>query len=135
MPRIIALGPKRLSLIALVVILALGFTPISHALLRSVHGSFAPTHYSSLALGDSTDATGVLAGEKLRIQLVNHSGHTKTYHWGASEKGSLLSLGAETVDNGQTLTFAVPTRGAVTGTLTIALTGTDVYVTVPVVKL
>jgi hypothetical protein len=135
MPRIIALGLKRLSLIALVVTLALGFTPISHALLRSVHGSFAPAHYSSLALSNPSDATGILAGEAVRIQLVNHSGHTESYHWGATEKGSLLSLGAETVDNGQALTFSVPSRGAVTGTLKIALTGTDVYVTLPVVKL
>jgi hypothetical protein len=135
MPRNIALGPKRLTLIALVVILALGFTPISHALLRSVNGSFAQAHYSSLSLSNPTDATGILAGEAVRIQLVNHSGRTKTYHWGASEKGSLLSLGAETVDNGQALTFSVPSGSAVTGTLKIALTGTDVYVTVPVLKL
>jgi hypothetical protein len=122
-------------LIALVVILALGFTPISNALLRSVHGSFTPTHYSSLALSNPSDATGILAGEAVRIHLVNHSGRAETYHWGASEEGSLLSLGAETVGNGKALTFSVPSRGAVSGTLKIALTGTDVYVTVPVVKL
>ncbi len=135
MPRIISLGPKRLSLIALVVVVALAFTPISNVLLRSVDGSFAPAHYSSLALRNPSDATGILAGEAVRVRLVNHSGHVKTYHWGASEKGSLLSLGAETVDNGQSLTFSVPSRGAVTGTLKIALSDTDVYVTVPVLKL
>ena len=135
MPRIVDLGPKRLSLVALVVVLALAFTPISHALLRSVNGSFAPSKYSSLALNNPSESTGILAGEVLRIRLVNHSGHAQTYQWEASEKGSLLSLGAETVDDGHELTFSVPSRGAVTGTMKIALKGTNVYVTVPVVKL
>lgn len=135
MPRIVGRGPKRLSVIALAVILAFGFTPISNALLRSVDGSFAPTPYSSLALSSPSDATGILAGEFVRVQLINHSGHVKTYRWDASEKGSRLSIGAETLDNGQTLTFSVPSRGAVSGTLKIGLTGTNIYVTVPVLKI
>jgi hypothetical protein len=135
MPRIIALGPKRLSLIALVGVLALAFSPISHLLLRSVNGSFAPAHYTSLALANPSDASGILAGEVVRVQLVNHTGHVKTYQWQESEKGSLLSLGAETVDNGHELTISIPSHGAVTGTLKIALAGTNVFVTVPVLKL
>jgi hypothetical protein len=135
MPKMVGFRPERLLLITLVLIVAFGFTPISRSLLKSVDGSFEPSAYSSLALSSPSDATGILAGESVRVQLVNHSGHVKTYRWAATQKGSLLSLGAETLDNGRTKTFSVPSRGAESGTLKIALVGSNIYVTVPVLKL
>jgi hypothetical protein len=134
MPRIVGPGPSRLILSVIVVVILFFFTPISNAVLRVVDGSFAPAHYSSLALHDPTDtAAGIFPGQPVRVQLTNHTGRTKTYHWSATEKGSLVSLGEETLGDGKSITFSVPSRGAVTGTLNVALTGTTVFVTVPVV--
>jgi hypothetical protein len=134
MPRVV--GPTSSKLLAIFVVLALlfAFTPISKGLLRAVDGSFAPTHYSSLALRDPSDATqGVLADVPIAVQVSNHTGHIKTYRWSAKQGRTLVSLGVTTVDSGQTTTVSVPTRGAVSGVLSIALTGTKVFVTVPVV--
>jgi len=103
-------------------------------MLRVVDGSFATAHYSSLALQDPADsAAGILTGQPVRVQLTNHTGRTKTYYWSATQRGNLISLGEETLGNGKTVTFSVPYRGAVTGTLSVALTGTTVFVTVPIV--
>jgi hypothetical protein len=118
-----------------IVVLVFGFTPISRALLRSVDGSFAPSRYNSLALRTPSDAAvGFLAGEPVAVRLTNHTGHIKTYHWSATQGGALISLGEETLDNGRATTILVPTRGAVTGRLRIALSGTSVFVTVPILK-
>ncbi len=103
-------------------------------MLRAVDGGFAPAHYSSLALEHPANAAnGVLAGQPVHVQLTNDSGHTATYHWSATQKGNLISLGEVTVGNGDNVTFAVPTRGAAPGTLRVALTGTTDFVTLPVV--
>jgi hypothetical protein len=117
-----------------VLVLIFGFSPISATLLRAVNGSFAPTRYSSLALRNpSIAAAGLLSGDRVRIILTNHTGHIETYHWSASQKGGLISLGEETLGSGQSTTISVPSRGAVTGKLQVALTGSNVFVTVPVV--
>jgi hypothetical protein len=117
-------------------VLVFAFTPISHVLLRSVHGSFAPSPYSSLALRTPANASvGFLVGNSVAVELANHTGHVKTYHWSATESGALISLGEQTVENGRTTTISVPTRGAVDGTMRVALNGTDVFVTVPLQKL
>ena len=42
-----------------------------------------------------------------------------------------ISLGEETLGSDQVATIKVPTRGAVTGKLRIELSGTNVFVTVP----
>jgi hypothetical protein len=127
--------PKKVSLVLVIVILVFGFSPISRALLSSVNGSFTPTPYSSLALESSSSATkGIVAGEAVPVKLVNRTGHFKTYHWSATQSGGLLSLGEEALDNGKAVTILIPTRGAAKGTLRIALTGTNVYVTVPILK-
>jgi hypothetical protein len=134
MQRIVGSGPSRIVLSVVVLVILFCFTPFSNALLRAVGGSFAPAHYSSLALEHPADAAnGVLAGQPVRVQLTNHTGHTQTYHWSATQKGNLISLGEVTVSNGKNVTFAVPSRGAAAGTLSVALTGTTVFVTVPVV--
>jgi hypothetical protein len=131
MPRVV----KRLLLALMVAVLLFGFTPISRALLRSVDGSFAPTPYSSLALRTPAEASlGVQAGESVPVELTNETGHTKTYHWSATQSGALISLGEEIVPNGRTTTILVPSQGAVAGRLQIALNGTAVFVTVPIVK-
>jgi hypothetical protein len=110
------------------------FTPFSKAMLRAVDGSFATAHYSSLALQHPKEATaGILAGKPVRVQLTNHAGRTKTYHWSATQQGNLISLGEETLGNGESVTFSVPSQGAVTGTLSVALTGTTIFITVPIV--
>ena len=129
----VASNSSRPLLALLIVILLFGFTPISRVLLRSVDGSFAPNPYSSLALGTpSRAAVGFLAGEPVPVQLTNRTGHTQTYHWSATQNGALISLGEDTLANGRASTVLVPSRGAVAGKLRIALTGTDIFVTVPI---
>jgi hypothetical protein len=115
--------------------LVLGFSPISRALLSSADGSFSPTPYSSLALEKSSTAPkGVVAGTTVAVKLVNRTGHFKTYHWSATQGGGLLSLGEESLGSGKATTILIPTRGAAQGTMRIALTGTNVFVTVPILK-
>jgi hypothetical protein len=100
-----------------------------------VNGSFAPTPYSSLALGSPSDgSSGVVAGEPVIVKLTNRTGHAKTYHWSATQKGALISLGEETLGNGRTTTILIPSRGAVTGVLRIGITGTNIFITVPILK-
>lgn len=135
MPRIVGPGSSRLLLSLIVVILVFGFTPISRVLLRSVGGSFAPTPYSSLALGTPSNASGdFLAGQPVPVELTNRTGHSTSYHWSATQNGTLISLGEETLDNGRSATILVPSRGAVTGKLQIALTGTNIFVTAPILN-
>ncbi len=127
--------PKRLALVLAIAILVLGFSPISRALLSSADGSFSPTPYSSLALEKSSTAPkGVVAGTTVAVKLVNRTGHFKTYHWSATQGGGLLSLGEESLGSGKATTILIPTRGAAQGTMRIALTGTNVFVTVPILK-
>jgi hypothetical protein len=122
-------------LILVVVVLLFAFTPISRALLRSVHGSFSPSRYSSLALKvPSAVSVGVRAGTVIPVIITNHTGRAETYHWRATQLGSLISLGEETVSNGGSSTIVVPSRGAVPGTLRISLTGTAIFLTVPTLK-
>lgn len=119
----------------LVAVLLFGFTPIQRVLLSSVHGSFAPSSYSSLALSSPSNASGgFIVGESVPIRLTNRTGRIRTYHWSATEKGALISLGVETLNDGQTMTILVPSRGAVTGRMQIALTGTNIFLTVPMLK-
>jgi hypothetical protein len=126
---------NRLLLALVVALLLLAFTPISGALLRLVNGSFAPAPYSSLALKTpSLAAVGVRAGKPIPIQLTNKTGHTKTYHWNATQKGTLISLGEQTVQSGRTTTFLVPSQGSAVGKMQIALKGTKIFVTVPILK-
>lgn len=131
MPRVV----NRLLLALVVLTLLFAFTPISRALLRLVDGSFAPTPYTSLALRTpAIAAVGVRAGAPVVVQLTNQTGHANTYHWSATQGRSLISLGEQTVKNGRTTTFLVPTRGATAGKMEIALQGTKVYVTIPILK-
>lgn len=134
MPRIV--GPSSSKPLAVIVVLALvfGFTPISRTLLRAVNGSFEPSRYTALALRNPSLATqGILAGVPISVQVTNHTGRIETYHWSAKQGRSLISLGVTTLDSGQATTISVPSRGAVTGTMRIALSGGNVFVTVPVV--
>lgn len=135
MLRIVGARPGRvqLSLVLVFAVLLFAFTPISRGLLRLVDGSFAPSPYSSLGLRTPSDAAvGVLSGEPVPIQLSNRTGHNKTYHWSATQNGALVSLGETTLDNGRSTTIFVPSRGAGTGSLRIALTGSNIFVTVPI---
>ena len=134
MRRIVGPGPSRLLLSVIVLAILFCFTLFSNAMLRVVDGSFATAHYSSLALQHPVNAAaGIFPGQPVRVQLTNHTGRTKTYHWNATQKKNLIGLGEVTVGNGKSVTFSVPSRAAVTGTLSVALTGTTVFVTVPVV--
>src|SRR5665213_621185 len=115
--------------------LVIAFTPISQVLLRTVDGSFAPSPYSSLALKAPSDgSSGVVSGKPVSVLLTNRTGRAKTYHWSATQKGALISLGEETLDNGRTTTILIPSRGAVTGVLRIGVTGTKIFITVPILK-
>jgi hypothetical protein len=135
MSRIAGPGSSRILLPLVIVVLVFAFTPISRVLLRTVDGSFTPSPYSSLALRFPSDgSSGVVKGEPVSVQLTNRTGHAKTYHWSATQKGALISLGEETLDNGRTTRILVPSRGAVTGVLRIGITGTNIFITVPILK-
>jgi len=135
MPRIVGPGSSRLLIALVVAVLLFGFTPVSRALLRSVNGSFAPSRYSSLALRNPPDAVaGIFAGQPVLVQLTNRTGHSRTYHWSATQHGALISLGVETLGEGRATTISVPSRGAVSGRLRISLSGTNIFVTVPILK-
>jgi hypothetical protein len=122
-----------LSLIALA--LLFGFTPISRQLLKDVNGSFSPSPFTSLSLVVSSDATsGIRAGALVPVKLTNHMGRTETYHWNATQKGLLISLGENTVDNNRAVTILVPSQGATAGKMSISLVGVNVFVTVPMLK-
>lgn len=112
-----------------------GFTPISHGLLRLVNGSFAPKSFTSLALQSPAQAvTGVKKGVTVRAEVTNETGRSRTYTWRATEAGKLVGLGEQRVASGQTATISVSTKYAAKGPLRIKLDGTNVFVTVPVLK-
>ncbi len=126
---------KRFLTVVAVVVLLFAFTPISRGLLALVHGGFEPTPYSSLAFSSPSVATkGVRAGKTIKVELTNHTGRDATYHWSATQNGALISLGVKTLDSGRTTTIVVPSRGATAGRLQIALAGTNVFLTLPVLK-
>jgi hypothetical protein len=135
MPTFVGRGRNWLPIFLVIFIVLFGFTPISGDLLRAVNGGFTPTSYTSLALSTPSEAsTGIVAGELVRVRITNHTGSSKTYHWNASEKGALVSLGEETLSSDHSTTLVVPSQGAVKGVLRIGLAGTSVFVTVPVAK-
>ncbi len=125
MPRIVGPGSSKLLLSLLVLALLFGFTPISRGLLRSVNGSFAPTSYSSLSFRTPSDAEADFpAGKPVPLQLTNRTGHVKTYHWSATQEARLSASAKKPWTMDRSTTILVPSRGAVTGKLQIALTGT-----------
>jgi hypothetical protein len=135
MPRIVGPGSRtlRLSIIAVVVLFA--FTPISRALLASADGSFAPSPYSSLALRTPPGRQqGYLIGDLVPVRLINRTGSTRTYHWDAIQKGVVVSLGELTVRNGDGANIDASTTYASAGKLTIAIVGTNIFVTVSILK-
>jgi hypothetical protein len=135
MPRIVSPSSSRLLLVLVVLVLIFGFSPISRGLLRSVHGSFGQTPYTSLALRTPSDAAlGFVTGKPVPVELTNRTGRLERYHWNATQKGVLVSLGEETLRNGHSATISIPSRGAVPGSLRIGLSGTNVFVTVPILK-
>jgi hypothetical protein len=118
-----------------VIALVFGFSPISRTLLRYVHGSFAPSPYSSLSLAIQSDVYGgVLAGKPVAVLLTNHTGHIKIYHWSATQNGALISRGEKTLDDDQTTKLLISSSGAKAGILRIALNGTDIFVTATIRK-
>jgi hypothetical protein len=134
-PRIEYRLGKRLYLALALAIVLLGFTPISHVLLRLVNGSFAPTSYTSLALRTPSEAsTGIKHGVAVQVELTNRSGHVKSYRWQATQSGVLIGTGLEKLANGQADTIRVPTTYAARGKLRVGLVGTDIYVSVPILK-
>jgi hypothetical protein len=136
MPRIVGLGSRTLRLSILVVVVLLAFTPISRALLAASDGSFSPSPYSSLAVRTSTNVpAGYQVGDLVPVRITNRTGSTKTYHWNASQHGVVVSLGETTLVNGQWANINVPTAFAAAGRLRIAISGTGIFVTVPMVKL
>jgi hypothetical protein len=135
MPRNNGKIARRLFLSLALAIALLAFTPISHALLRAVNGSFAPTPYTSLALRAPSDAVvGVKQGVPVHVELTNRSGQTRTYRWLATEAGALIGTGLDTLPDGRSETIAIPTRHTSTGRLRVGLDGTNIYVAVPILK-
>jgi len=135
MPRTVDPRTTKVLICAVFLVLIFAFTPISKALLSAFDGSFTPTSYSSLALQTPANATaGFTVGRPVLVRLTNATGHLETYHWNARQNGALISLGEETLANGKSATISVPSRGAAAGSLRIALGGTKVFVTVPLVR-
>jgi hypothetical protein len=135
MPKINGKVARRLFLSLALAIVLLAFSPISHALLRSVNGSFDPTPYTSLALRTPSDAvTGIRRGVPVQVELTNHSGHTKTYRWLATQAGALISTGSDTLSAGRAKTISIPTKFASKGKLRVGLDDVNIYVTVPILK-
>jgi|SRR5665213_730983 len=116
-----------------VVLLLVGFTPISKRLLRHVDGSFAPTSYSSLALSSPSGvALGIAVGSTIPLTLANHSGRTTGYLWTATQNDVLISSGYQILTNGTSTMLFVTTQGANAGKLKIALENTKIFLTVPI---
>jgi hypothetical protein len=104
--------------------------------LAASDGSFSPSPYTSLAVRTSTNVpAGYQVGDLVPVRITNRSGKTKTYHWAASQHGVVVSLGETTLVNGQWANINVPTAFAAAGRLRIAISGTDIFVNVPMVKL
>ena len=117
----------------IVIVLLFGFSSISRVLLRAVHGSFAPTPYTSLSLVDQEAVSnGVRAGRPVAVRLLNRTGVTRIYSWRAVEKKAVISHGKKLVKVGQSATLLIPTRGASAGKLRISLDRTDIFVTVSI---
>lgn len=122
----------KILLALVVVILLVGFTPISKHLLHYVNGSFSPQPYSSLALTTPAVVTeGILAGSAIPVKLTNHTGNTTKYHWIATQNGHRISDGSSTLANGASTTLSITTKSAVAGNLRISLTSTKIFITVP----
>jgi hypothetical protein len=122
----------KLLLTLVVVILLVGFTPISKKLLHYVNGSFSLKPYSSLALTTPAVVTkGIMAGSAIPVKLTNHTGNTSTYHWIATQDGHKISGGGSTLANGASTTLSITTKSAVAGNLRISLTRTKIFITVP----
>jgi hypothetical protein len=118
-------------LAAVVVALVVGFSPISKRLLHLLNGSFAPAPYSSLALvNPSVVAPGVTIGSSIRVNLTNHTGHTVSYIWVATQKSKPISTGSRRLSNGASATLYVQTWRAKTGKLTITIKDSEVFLTV-----
>ncbi len=135
MPRVEYRLGKRLYLALATAIVLLGFTPISHVLLGLVNGSFAPTSYTSLALRTPSEATtGIKPGVAVQVELTNRSGGVRSYRWQATQSGALIGTGLEKLANGQADTIKVPTKYATSGRLRVGIVGTDIFVSVPILK-
>ncbi len=131
MPRILGFGSSKLRLSIVAVVFLFAFTPISRALLLSVDGSFTPSPFSSLALRSPSDpAGGFQVGDLVPVRLTNHTGSSKTYHWSATQRGVVVSLGVKTLLNGRGTNIDVPTNFGSVGQLRIAIAGTNIFVTV-----
>jgi hypothetical protein len=123
----------RILLTVVIVILLIGFTPISTRLLHYVNGSFAPSPYSSLAFSNPyVESTGVATGFTIAIKLANHMGRATTYHWTATQGNKMISRGGQTLNNDTSAVLYVSTKGAAAGRLRIALTNTKIFITVPI---
>ena len=122
-------------LVLIVTFLLFGFTPIAQVLLNYVHGSFAPTPYTSLSLANASELnSGVVAGEPALVLLTNHSQRTNRYIWRANQQGRLISQGAKELRDGQAEVLRIASRGASPGRLRISLNSGDIFVTITLRK-
>lgn len=137
MPEVGDYGTKRRAyrLVLIVIVLLFGFTPVAQTLLDYVHGSFAPSPYSSLSLANASEInSGVIAGEPALVVLTNHSQRTNRYVWRATQEGRLISQGAEVLRDGQAKVLRIASRGASPGRLRISLSKGDIFVTITLRK-
>jgi hypothetical protein len=128
-------GPSKYSLLVIVAVLVFGFSPISRALLRVAHGSFAPAPYTSLSLANTAEIeSGVAQGQPVEVTLMNHTGYTTSYQWTATQNHTVLSRGDTVLRNGQVTQLVISSTEATVGRLRIGLVGTDIFVTVSILK-
>ena len=73
-------------------------------------------------------------GDLVPVRVSNRTGSTKTYRWSASQHGVVVSLGEVTLENDHGANINVSTALAHPGALKVALSGSDIFVTVPLVK-
>ena len=136
MPRISSHGKSGGRIVVLIlVVLTFAFTPVSDLLLRLVNGSFSPAPYSSLSLTELKQAeVGVARGKPISLLIENHTGRVNTYQWDVTQNGALIHHGVRTLRDGQSSPLLVTTTGARVGKLRIDLHGTDIFVTVNIIK-
>ncbi len=135
MPVIKVRGNKSYVIFFVIAVMLFAFGPISRVLLGWVDGSFSPAPYSSLSLVNQAEFdVGVVEGRPVPVLLSNHTGHLQTYSWTATQDGAMISEGEKTLSDGQAVTALISSHGARQGRLRIALNGTDIFVTVSILK-
>jgi len=128
MTRRIAILIPSLTILALAVF----YTPLSKSLITASHGSVAQTPFSSLSLRDPAIVqTGIQVGHPVPVVIANHTPNSAAYNWTASQGSRLRAHGIAYASPGAHAFINVPTSSSTAGTLTIVISRSKVFITVP----